>query len=221
MRDTLKTAVPALALLTVLAACGGPTDRPAAGASGGSSPAASTPSSGGTAPGNDASGPASAGATATKTSAKPVKGNACQVDRLQVTVAAQPSDNVKTQTAMVIVTNSGKQNCTAPGRFTIALVNAADESVDVPTKKVDQPGPASEVEIKAGGSAFAGIKWIPCAKSDATCGVGNTLRFALDDSAKGPAATLEGFPAAESSGITMKSLQVGTLQPSNQGVVAW
>lgn len=201
MHSTLKMVIPA-ALLTALAACG-----------------SSVASSSGTAPGNDVSKPPSAGPASIGTGTKPAKGNACQVDKLEVTVAAQPTDGAKTRTAMVVVTNSGKQDCTAPGRFTIALVNAANESVDVPTKKVDQPGPAAEVEIKAGGSAFAGIKWIPCVKADAVCGVGNTLRFAFEDSTK--AVTLEGFPAAERSGITMKSLQVGTLQPSNQGVVAW
>ncbi len=103
----------------------------------------------------------------------------------------------------------------------ISLVNAADEVVNVPTKKVNEPGPAEAFTVKPGTSAFAGIKWTTCDKGDSSCGVGNTLRYNLEASTDGPVATLEGFPAAESSGITMKSLQIGTLQPSNQGVVAW
>jgi hypothetical protein len=43
----------------------------------------------------------------------------------------------------------------------------------------------------------------------------------LEASTDGDVAELEGFPDPAAGDITMKSLQIGSLQPSRQGVVAW
>ncbi|GIE36923.1 hypothetical protein Ait01nite_099680 [Actinoplanes italicus] len=215
MRNPFKAAVPALALLTALTACGEPTPGGTTSAPGTSTPAA-TSTTGTTKPATGTTKPATG---TTKPAAGTAKA-ACAVGDLEVTIAAQGTGE-KDEKGMVVVTNTGAKNCTVKGWMTIALHNAADEAVDVPTEKVNEPGPADTVEIKAGGSAFAGIKWTQCGKADASCAVGNTIRWSLDGSGKGAVAELEGFPAAEKSGITMKALKVGTFQPSNQGVTAW
>ncbi|WP_045745323.1 DUF4232 domain-containing protein [Actinoplanes rectilineatus] len=218
MRDVLKATVPAVALMTALAACGQSGD----GASGEAAGAGSS-----TAPGTATTEPADATATPESTtttggsqSGGGSTGSDCATDDLAVTIAAQ-GDSATAPTAMVVVTNNGEKDCTVHGWLTFTLVNAANEAVEVPTEKVEEPGPAVDVKIIAGGSAFAGIKWTTCDKGDSSCGAGNTIRWDLGTSADGPAAELEGFPAAEKSNITMKSLKVGTLQPSRQGVVAW
>jgi hypothetical protein len=208
MRNPFMAAVPALALLTALTACGEPTPGDTTSAPGTSAPAATSTTK-----------PAT-GATKPATEPAAGAGAACTVGDLEVTIAAQGTGE-KDEKGMVVVTNTGAKNCTAKGWLTISLYNAADEAVDVPTEKVNEPGPADTVEIKAGGSAFAGIKWTRCDKADASCAVGNTIRWSLEGSGKGAVAELESFPAAEKSGITMKALKVGTLQPSNQGVTAW
>jgi hypothetical protein len=204
MRNPIKAAA-ALALLAALTACGEST-------SGTATPtrAASTPAVVVTEP---------AAETTTRAAGTSSTGK-CAADDLQVTIAAQGT-GAKDEKGMVVVTNDSGKKCTVNGWLTIALHNAADESVDVPTTKVNEPGPAVTVEIKAGGSAFAGIKWTQCDKSDAGCGVGNTIRWSLDGSLDGSVAELESFPAPEKSNITMKALKVGTFQPSNQGVTAW
>jgi hypothetical protein len=208
----LKTVVPGLALLSALAACGDSGDTPASTTpTGAATTATSAPatSAGGATPSASSDGSGTSGAAA------------CTTKDVEVTITAQPGGSAAVQRGLVAVTNTAKRPCKVHGWLTIALVNAADEPVDVPTKKVDEPGPAEDVTIPPGTTAFAGIKWTVCDKADTVCGVGNTIRYDLGRSATGPAAKLDGFPDAEKSGITMKSLQIGTLQPAAQGVVAW
>lgn len=123
--------------------------------------------------------------------------------------------------ALVQLTNASSRTCSVGGWPVITLVNAADEAVDVPTKKVAEPGESVPADLAPGTGAFAGIKWTICDKATADCPTGNTVKVGFAKGGPLVAATLEGFPNPERSGITFKSLQVGTVQPSNQGVVAW
>ncbi|MET0492507.1 MAG: DUF4232 domain-containing protein [Actinoplanes sp.] len=101
-----------------------------------------------------------------------------------------------------------------------ALTLSAGEPTPASATKVKQPGPAVRIDLKPGHSAPAGLKWTQCDKGDDTCPVGNTLEIGLPGTTGEPAA-LEEFPAPEKSGIAMKNVQVGPLQLSRQGVVAW
>jgi hypothetical protein len=146
----------------------------------------------------------------------------CRTSDTSATVTLQPDPgDGSTQVALVSLENTSKNNCAVEGRAAISLTNAAGDVVKVSTKNVNEPGKAVRVTLRPGTNAFQGIKWTTCDKGDDTCGVGNGLRFNLDASTDGPDAKLEGFPPGEASDITMKSLQIGTLQPSRQGVVAW
>ncbi|MGA5300862.1 DUF4232 domain-containing protein [Nucisporomicrobium flavum] len=152
------------------------------------------------------------------TTAAPV----CRTRDLTAVVTWQPQgDTTQTHRGLITLSNKKKNSCTVDGWAAISLVNAADEVVPVNTSQVNQPGKPVKITLKPGASAWAGIKWTACDKSDSSCGAGNTLRFNLEASTDGDVAQLEGFPRPEDSNITMKRLQIGSLQPSNQGVVAW
>ncbi len=183
----------------------------------------------GTPPSSPTSGPARSGkAGQAGSSTKGGSGQAghtvalCRSQHMTVDVTYQPQrvDGL-TRMGLVTLTNKSDHTCKVEGRAAISLVNAADEVVDVPIEEADEPGAAIPITLKPGRSAFEGIKWTLCDKSDADCGVGNSLRFNLEASTDGPYARLDGFPAPEKSAITMKSMTIGTLQPSTQGVVAW
>jgi hypothetical protein len=147
---------------------------------------------------------------------------ACTDADITVAISAQGDvTTVGTQKGLVNVANKSRTSCRVDGRAFVRLYNAADERVDVPAKAVDQPGPAVAITLRPGGGAFQGIKWQACDRDDAACPTGNTIRASLQSSAGGVVAGLDGFPAPEDSRITMSSLQLGTLQPSRQGVVAW
>lgn len=144
----------------------------------------------------------------------------CRNEDVAVTVTMQEAEG-RTRRGLVSVENRTKSACRVEGRAAISLSNAADETVRVPTKDVNQPGRAVPITLPPGTNAFEGIKWQTCDKGSSSCPAGNGLRFNLQASTDGPAAALEGFPPGEDSDITMASLEVGTLQPSTQGVVAW
>jgi hypothetical protein len=125
------------------------------------------------------------------------------------------------RSGLVTVTNSSDHTCKVRGHFAIAPINPANETIDIPQELVNQPGKPVTINLKPGTSAFAGIKWTVCDKADSDCRAGNSMRYNLQSSGKGKVAELEGFPPAEANAITMSSMQIGTLQPSRQGVVAW
>jgi hypothetical protein len=139
--------------------------------------------------------------------------------------------------ALLNVRNVSDHDCVIGGRAAIRLVNAAYGTADVPTRGVAQPGDGTRFTLKPGGGGFQGIKWLPCDKGLPDCFAGNSLQWkystSLDNDidltperesegeASGYRVVTSGFPAPERSAITMSWLQIGTLQPSNQGVVAW
>ena len=213
MRDirALTVIAPVLFLLGSAAGCSGPTE-----------PAATSPAT-----------PARAGGAAKATAATPAVGTeaaartgrkaaACRAADLATTITLQPDGAGPTRRALVTLANNGERACTLDGWLSVAPVNAAAETVTVPTRKVDQPGPPQAFTVAPGTSAFAGIAWTVCADDDPDCDWSNSLRYSLTGaSADGPYATLEDFPDPERHQIRMKSLRIGTLQPSRQGVVAW
>ncbi|TDD56961.1 DUF4232 domain-containing protein [Nonomuraea terrae] len=219
----LRTAPKAVLLLAVMAglsACGSSSaqapavDTPSAA----SSSAAAAPSSAVETPSSAVETPSESGTPTAPAAAVP----ACAADDVEVTLTEQPQRREgDTRMALLHVTNTSDGTCGVAGRPVVTLVNAADEAVDVPTENVAQPGESVPADLTAGGGAFAGIKWTVCDKSDSDCPTGNGFKVGLAKGGPQVAATLEGFPAPEQSGITVKSLQVGTFQPSNQGVVAW
>ncbi|MFG2071177.1 DUF4232 domain-containing protein [Nonomuraea maritima] len=146
----------------------------------------------------------------------------CTAGDIEATLTEQPQRREgDTRMALLHLKNVSGHVCHVDGSPVIALVNAADETVDVPTKDVPQPGDALPIDLNPDGGAFAGIKWTICGKDSSDCPTGNTIKVGLEKGGPLVPATLEGFPDPERSGITVKSLQVGTIQPSNQGVVAW
>jgi hypothetical protein len=182
-----------------------------------------------TAPGVAAS--ISAGATGGSRSAAPTKGAAaagsgqvaqCAAADIKPAVIGQEQrTSGGTRMAMVELTNVSGRPCRLQGWATVFLVDAAGQRVQVPTVEVAQPGESVPVDLPAGTSASAGIKWTVCDKASADCPTGNGLQVGLPKSTSGKDADLSEFPAAEKSDITMKSLQIGTIQPSHEGVVAW
>ncbi len=145
---------------------------------------------------------------------------ACASGDLKADVIFQRSSG-PASIALVQLTNVSKHECRLAGWATVTLVNAAAQPVPVPTSKVSEPGAPTPVELRPGTTASSGIKWTTCDKGADDCGVGNSLTVSPPNGTTSVPATLVGFPAPEKSGITMKLLQIGSIQPSAQGVVAW
>jgi eukaryotic-like serine/threonine-protein kinase len=147
----------------------------------------------------------------------------CTDADVEITITAQSDDptDAGPQRGLISVANRSTTACRINGRVFVSLYNAADERVPVPTTAVDEPDEAVDILLRPGTGAFQGIKWQTCDRDDADCPTGNSLRASLTRTGRGAAAELEEFPDPSRSQITMKSLKIGTVQPSTQGVVAW
>ncbi|GAA2608012.1 hypothetical protein GCM10010399_43580 [Dactylosporangium fulvum] len=196
----LAAATAALVILASTAACSSKKDEPtAAPATGPSAPSGTTPTE------QNSGDQTAACATA---DVKP-----------RLIGQAQRSSGT-TRVVMLQLTNTSSRTCRLSGWATVTLTDAADAPVPVPTSKLEQPGPATPVDLAPGATASAGVKWTTCDKAATGCATGNSVSVGLPDGRPVPAELLE-FPPAEASAITMKSMQIGTIQPSAQGVVAW
>ncbi|MGW4945655.1 protein kinase domain-containing protein [Actinoplanes sp. NPDC004185] len=182
------------------------------------------PATGPTARGADggAGGPADEPQVAPTLRKTPQTGRCADGD-LEIAVTAQSDDPtaVGPQRGLVTIANNSDAACRVDGRVFVSLYNAADERVQLPTAAVDEPGESVDILLRPGTGAFQGIKWEACDRDDSDCPTGNTLRGSLTSSKRGVVMTQENFPDPSRSLITMKSLKLGTIQPSTQGVVAW
>jgi hypothetical protein len=166
--------------------------------------------------------PGTGGGGVTVTASPATRVRLCGNGDIKIAISAQ--DDVVTvgsQRGLVNVVNSSGTSCRVDGHAYFRLYDAADEQIDVPAKAVNQPDRAVDITLRPGGGAFQGIKWVACDRDASDCPAGNTIRGSLVSSSAGVVARLDGFPAAADSRITMSSLQLGTLQPSTEGVVAW
>jgi hypothetical protein len=147
----------------------------------------------------------------------------CRDGDLEISVTAQSDDpsEAGAQRGLVTLANRSDAPCRVDGRVFVGLYNAADERVRLPTVPVDEPGESVDILLRPGTGAFQGIKWEACDRADPDCPSGNTLRGSLAEEKRGVVMAQENFPDPARSLITMKSLRIGTIQPSTQGVVAW
>jgi hypothetical protein len=199
-----------------------------AGAASGCTPTTGTAAPPATAPASaSAPAPGTGGGGADATSAPPAgKGGggvpACRPQDVRAAVTGQSHrSRGDVRMAMITMSNVSDRACTLTGWPTVALVDAHGDNAPVESRTVNEPGAPYRIEVKAGGGVFAGIKWTTCQKFEDTCAVGNTLVVGVPGSGEPSDTAQNELPAPEKSDITIGSLQVGTLQGSNQGVVAW
>jgi hypothetical protein len=215
-RTLFRPAAAAAGLLSIallLAGCGG--DEPPA-----TAPSASQAATGTTTAPEPAAGGGAGGSTETTEAAADgtaAGAAACAPGDVSADLTLQPGGT----RGLLAVTNTSGSACRVSGSPGVRLLNPAAEPVPLRVSKVDQPGPAEAVVLEPGRTAFGGLKWTGCDKSSASCGAGNAIEVELPGAAAWTSVELQGFPAPEKVAITMRSLQVGTLQPSHQGVVAW
>ncbi|MFH8381582.1 DUF4232 domain-containing protein [Kitasatospora sp. NPDC018058] len=88
-------------------------------------------------------------------------------------------------------------------------------------KREPHPGPPVPVTLKSGTTAFAGLEWSDCAKSDPTCHVPSGLRQTPPDETTQLIADVQGVDAKPVVQLLVSAagLTTGSLQPSNQSVV--
>ncbi|GJF28656.1 hypothetical protein KNE206_13560 [Kitasatospora sp. NE20-6] len=123
--------------------------------------------------------------------------------------------------AMVMLTNASGRTCTVKGYLGYGGLAADNSRVDVATSRVAKPGPPVTVTLKPGTTAFSGLSWSTCDKADPTCAVlAGVVVTPPDETTQLTAVLLgtDGKPAVQLP-VSAAGFTVGTLQPSNQGVL--
>jgi hypothetical protein len=124
---------------------------------------------------------------------------------------------------LLALTNSGKRAATVRGWPTLVFLNAANETVAVPVKKVAVPGAGPSITIGPGETAFAGVRWVVGDKANPKTFVATSLRLTPPGSTKSVNVRLIGTDGQSGGYIEfdLTSAQIGTLQPSSQGVLVF
>ncbi|HEX4225047.1 MAG TPA: DUF4232 domain-containing protein [Pseudonocardiaceae bacterium] len=124
---------------------------------------------------------------------------------------------------LLAIANNGKTKATIDGWPTLTFLNAADEAVTVPVKKVNIPGAATSITLAPGENAFAGVKWTDGDKASASTFVATTIKVTPPGSNTPVVANVIGTDGKKQSyyEFDITSVQVGTLQPSTQGVLVF
>lgn len=197
MRRPFRT-VAAAALLCTVAACGGDAGEEAA-----------------TAPGTTtrSEAPVPVGSAAAAGG-----GDACTGEDVKAAATVQDAG-----VALLAITNASDGPCTLAGWPTLGLLGADDHALKVPVEKVAQPGPATPTALDPGETAFAGFKWTMCDLGASGCAVATTFTVTPPGGGTPVNATLTGVEGGDQAveKLPVGGLQVGTIQPSTQGVVAW
>ncbi|WP_405013495.1 DUF4232 domain-containing protein [Kitasatospora sp. NBC_01539] len=123
--------------------------------------------------------------------------------------------------ALVMLTNTSGRTCTVKGYLGYGGLAADNSRVDVATSRVAKPGPPVTVTLKSGTTAFSGLSWSTCDKADPTCAVlAGVVVTPPDETTQLTAVLLgtDGKPAIQLP-VSAAGFVVGTLQPSNQGVL--
>ncbi|WP_329564643.1 DUF4232 domain-containing protein [Kitasatospora sp. NBC_01266] len=152
-------------------------------------------------------------------SAKPTAvSDRCHTSELKADVQLQPDFPGK---AMVMLTNIGKRSCSVYGYLGYGGLLADNSRVTLNTSRVAYPGPSVAATLKPGTTAFSGLKWSSCDKSDPTCHVlAGVIVTPPDETTQLTANVLDdnGRPLPQLT-VSAAGFTVGTLQPSNEGVV--
>jgi hypothetical protein len=124
---------------------------------------------------------------------------------------------------LLALTNASKRAVTVRGWATVRFYNAADELLAVPVKKVNVPGAGPSISIGPGETAFAGVRWQAGDKANPKTFVATTLRLTPPSGSAPVVVNVIGMngetdPGAE---FDLTSAEIGTLQPSSQGVLVF
>jgi hypothetical protein len=124
---------------------------------------------------------------------------------------------------LLAVTNSGKTAASINGWPTLTFRNAANETVAVPVKKATVPGAPTAITLQPGRTAFAGVKWTNGDKGSDSTFVATTLDVTAPGATTEVAANVIGTDGKKQGyyEFDITSVQVGTLQPSTEGVLVF
>jgi hypothetical protein len=181
------------------------------------SPSTSGGSGNGTGSGNGSG--SSGGSSAGGGTAKPVPAaDRCRTDELKASLQFEPPIGNMTS-ALLKLSNVGKRTCEVTGYPGLGGLRADNSQIDLKTTRVPFPFPPTSqysTVLKPGANAFAGLKWSPCDKGDASCQVVTGMVVTPPDQTTQVNADISGLEnkPVDQFTISPQGITVGTLQPT-------
>lgn len=172
---------------------------------------------------NQSAGSSSSAAPTTTTSAPATTHTTTSASHQTGTTAASFKADLTVQgegAALLTLTNSGSQSVTIQGWPTLKFLGANNGALAVPEQKVEKPGAGPSITLAPGRTAFAGVKWVLGDKADTSTFVATSVTVtppnhtAVKANLIGTDGKVAGYLE-----LPLKSVQIGTLQPSSQGVL--
>ncbi|RJQ80991.1 DUF4232 domain-containing protein [Pseudonocardiaceae bacterium YIM PH 21723] len=124
-------------------------------------------------------------------------------------------------TAVLALTNTGARPCVVGGWVEVAFLNAAGIPAGLLAERVELPGPAEDVLVDPGLAAYAAIRWESCHPGELGC---STINSSVVTAPAGDGMLPAGVTdqdGVEVPEVTARSVQVGTLQPSQDDALDW
>jgi Protein of unknown function (DUF4232) len=208
---TILIAGTTVVLLTAAAACGGGETT-----AGGTPPIANTTTAAPPPTTQPTTTTSPAPTTTTTTTRKPTSAPAPMAFRADLTIQ-------RAGLGLLALTNTGRSAETVTGWPKLAFLNAANEPVAVPVREVNVPGKGAPITVGPGETVFAGVRWVVGDKADPKTFVATTVRL-TPPGATGASTVRVIGTNGQAGGYTefdLTSAQVGTLQPSSQGVLVF
>jgi outer membrane murein-binding lipoprotein Lpp len=172
---------------------------------------------------NTASAPQNPGADTARSDSDPASGSGnvsasnCSAQDFKIDLNAQPG---KPGAFLLAMTNNSDKACELGGWVDLTPTDAKGEPTDVPMQNVEVPGPPEDLTLEPGKTAFAGVQTEQGSKADADAKVatGFTAKPSnMDGEINANVINTRGS-SDEPIELPIKSLKVGTLQPTSQGV---
>lgn len=146
-------------------------------------------------------------------SAEDISASPCSAEDYKVDLIPQPD---RPGVNLLAVTNTSDQACPVSRVTSLTPQDMTGSPIDgVPSEEVDIPGPPTEISLEPGRTAFAGVHFELGDKNEVPAATG--FRASLSDTSGDVNVNVESGDQ-EYLDFPIKSMQIGTLQPSAQGV---
>jgi hypothetical protein len=124
---------------------------------------------------------------------------------------------------LLAVTDTATRPVTVRGWPTLTFYDAADDALPVPVREVAVPGAGPSIIIGPGETAFAGVRWTVGDKADPRTFVATTLAVTPPATAGAVTVHVIGTDGQEQADpeFALTGAEIGTLQPSSQGVLVF
>ncbi|WP_243791881.1 DUF4232 domain-containing protein [Saccharopolyspora gloriosae] len=145
-------------------------------------------------------------------STEDISASPCSAEDFKVDLNPQPG---RPGVFLLAATNTSDKACPVSGWATLTPENMAGEPLEVPTENVEIPGGFEEISLEPGRTAFAGVHLELGDKNEVPAATGFKASF-QDTSGQVNADIVSGDQ--EYFEYAIESMQIGTFQPSPQGV---